>query len=51
MASCLRLFVQFMRLAASRSILDGGQQQADEHRDDGDHHQQLDQREAAASPG
>src|SRR5207248_2448252 len=26
-------------------LLDGGQEQADEHGDDGDHHQQLDQRE------
>ena len=26
-------------------LLDGRQQQADQHRDDGDHHQQLDQRE------
>src|SRR5262249_17407591 len=27
-------------------LLDGGYEQADEHGDDGDHHQQLDQREA-----
>ena len=27
-------------------LLDGGQQEADEDGDDGDHHQQLDQREA-----
>jgi hypothetical protein len=27
-------------------FLHGGQEQADEHGDDGDHHQQLDQREA-----
>jgi hypothetical protein len=26
-------------------LLDGGEQQADEDGDDGDHHQQLDQRE------
>ena len=30
-------------------LLDGGQQQADEDGDDGDHHQQLDQREAGSS--
>ena len=29
-------------------LLDGGQQQADQDRDDGDHHQQFDQGEAAA---
>jgi hypothetical protein len=29
-------------------LLHGGQEQADEHRDDGDDHQQLDQREAGA---
>src|SRR2546421_30440 len=29
-------------------LLDGGQEQADEDGDDGDHHQQLDQREPAA---
>src|SRR5262249_39392695 len=29
-------------------FLHGGHQQADEYRDDGDHHQQFDQREAAA---
>jgi hypothetical protein len=28
-------------------LLHGGQEQADQHREDGDHHQQLDQREAA----
>jgi hypothetical protein len=33
------------------SILHSRQHQADQHRDDGDHHQQLDQRESAASPG
>jgi hypothetical protein len=27
-------------------LLDGGQQQADQNGDDGDHHQKLDQREA-----
>src|SRR5262249_26959575 len=32
-------------------LLDGGQQEADEHRDDGDDDQQLDQREAAAWGG
>jgi hypothetical protein len=31
-------------------LLDGGQEQADEDGDDGNHHQQLDQREAAGSP-
>src|SRR5262249_41896490 len=31
-------------------LLHGGQEQADEDGDDGDHHQQLDQRERAASP-
>jgi hypothetical protein len=30
-------------------LLDGGQQQADQDRDDGDDHQQLDQREATSS--
>src|SRR5262249_57831494 len=30
-------------------LLDGGQQEADEHGDDGDHHQQLDQREGGAA--
>jgi len=30
-------------------LLDGGQQEADEDGDDGDHHQQLDQREAGLS--
>jgi hypothetical protein len=29
-------------------LLHGGQEQADEEGDDGDHHQQLDQREAPA---
>jgi len=32
-------------------LLDGGQQQADEDGDDGDHHQQLDQRERTARRG
>src|SRR5262249_56943840 len=32
-------------------LLDGGQEQADEDGDDGDHHQKLDQREAAPAPG
>jgi hypothetical protein len=32
-------------------LLHGRQQQADEHGDDGDHHQQLDQREAAPRLG
>ena len=31
-------------------LLHGGQEQADEHRDDGDHHQQLDQREPRSQP-
>src|SRR5262249_31109681 len=31
-------------------LLDGGEQEADEDGDDGDHHQQLDQRERAARP-
>src|SRR5262249_32530721 len=31
-------------------LLDGGQEQADEHGDDGDHYQQLDQRERRATP-
>jgi len=30
-------------------LLDGGQQEADEHGDDGDDHQQLDQRERHAT--
>src|SRR5262249_52298183 len=32
-------------------LLDGGEEQADEDADDGDHYQQLDQREARARPG
>jgi hypothetical protein len=31
-------------------LLDGGEEQADQDGDDGDHHQQLDQRERAAVP-
>jgi hypothetical protein len=31
--------------------LDGGQQQRDQDADDGDHHEQLDQREATPVPG
>jgi len=30
-------------------LLDGGEQQADEDGDDGDHHQQLDQREPTST--
>src|SRR5262249_36159960 len=32
-------------------LLDGGQEQADEDRDDRNHHQQLDQRERTPGPG
>jgi hypothetical protein len=31
------------------NLLDGGQQQADQYRDDGDYHQQFDQGEATVS--
>jgi hypothetical protein len=32
-------------------LLDGGEEQADQDRDDRDHHQQLDQREAVPAAG
>jgi hypothetical protein len=48
---CLRLFWHWLRAAASRTFLYRGQQQADEDRDDGDHHQQLDEREPGPTAG
>ena len=37
------------RRAASRAAWTAGQQQGDQHADDGDDHQQFDQREAAVA--
>jgi len=40
------LLLHDIRAAASRTFLDGRQEQSDEDRDDGDHHQQLNQRKS-----
>ena len=47
-ADLLEVVLAVRRGRGLADLLDGGQQQADQHGDDGDHHQQLDQREAAA---
>ena len=42
------LFVQLVRRDASRADLHGGQEQGDEHADDGNDHEQFNEREPSA---
>ena len=49
MPSCLRLFLHWLRRAASRAAWIAGSKKRDQDADDGDHHQQFDQREASPS--
>jgi hypothetical protein len=46
-----RLFVERERLAASRHLLDGWDEQGDEDRDDRDHDEQLDEGESGFALG
>jgi len=45
--TCLRLFVHCVRRGRLANFLHRRHQQGDENRDDRDHHQQLNEREAA----
>jgi hypothetical protein len=48
-AELLQVVVALRANSRFATFLHGGQEQADQHRDNGDHHQQLDQRKGPAA--